>query len=318
MANFLKSLFGGKAESPETEKEKNNKKNFELFKFDGMRAQRMGQMDYAIKCYEKALAIDREFETISYLSQVHLQLGHLEESMQLLKEMAELDPKLIETFLSLSAVCFMLEDYPTMKEYAAHAIAIDAENPMGYFYQAKAEHGLKDEFNAIAHLTQAIQKKEDYAEAYLMRAEILTNMQQYSEAIHDTETILSNMPEDENALLLHGKLKNLTGDSESAYKDYTAVIELNPFNEQAQLQLGELFIETQQFDKAIALLDEAIETNPNFAQAYLMRGQAKLQKGDKNGSLEDMKKSLELNPDAETDISGQFNNFKDLYANIPL
>ena len=31
-----------------------------------------------------------------------------------------------------------------------------------------------------------------------------------------------------------------------------------------------------------------------------------------------MKKALELNPDAENDISGQFNNFKDLYANIPL
>ena len=30
MANFLKSFFGGKTEDPQAEKEKNDKKNFEI------------------------------------------------------------------------------------------------------------------------------------------------------------------------------------------------------------------------------------------------------------------------------------------------
>ena len=36
---LFKSLFGGN-NTPETEKEKNDKKNFEILKYDGIRAQR--------------------------------------------------------------------------------------------------------------------------------------------------------------------------------------------------------------------------------------------------------------------------------------
>lgn len=44
---LFKSLFGGN-NTPETEKEKNDKKNFEILKYDGIRAQRMGKLPYAI------------------------------------------------------------------------------------------------------------------------------------------------------------------------------------------------------------------------------------------------------------------------------
>ena len=65
---FFKSFFSGKQDKPETEKQKNEQKNFEIFKYDGMRAQRMGRPDYAIKCFTEALAIQDDFETMSYLS----------------------------------------------------------------------------------------------------------------------------------------------------------------------------------------------------------------------------------------------------------
>lgn len=35
MPNFFKSFFAGKTENPEEEKQKNAKKNFEIFKYDG-------------------------------------------------------------------------------------------------------------------------------------------------------------------------------------------------------------------------------------------------------------------------------------------
>ena len=63
---FFKSFFSGKPANPEEEKQKNNQKNFEIFKYDGMRAQRMGRADYAIKCFTEALALQEDFETIWY------------------------------------------------------------------------------------------------------------------------------------------------------------------------------------------------------------------------------------------------------------
>ena len=70
---FFKSFFSGKPANPEEEKQKNNQKNFEIFKYDGMRAQRMGRTDYAIKCFTEALALQEDFETMGYLVQVYIQ-----------------------------------------------------------------------------------------------------------------------------------------------------------------------------------------------------------------------------------------------------
>ena len=52
---FFKSFFSGKPANPEEEKQKNNQKNFEIFKYDGMRAQRMGRKKFlaGTKIYRK-------------------------------------------------------------------------------------------------------------------------------------------------------------------------------------------------------------------------------------------------------------------------
>ena len=64
---FFKSFFSGKPSNPEEEQQKNKQKNFDIFKYDGMRAQRMGRADYAIKCFQEALALQEDFETMGYL-----------------------------------------------------------------------------------------------------------------------------------------------------------------------------------------------------------------------------------------------------------
>ena len=92
MPNFFKSFFSGKTENPEEEKQKNAKKNFEIFKYDGLRAQRMGRPDYAIKCFNEALAIEEDFETLNYLSQIYMQTGEFVKAHELLERMIALEP----------------------------------------------------------------------------------------------------------------------------------------------------------------------------------------------------------------------------------
>ena len=114
---FFKSFFSGKQDKPETEKQKNEQKNFEIFKYDGMRAQRMGRPDYAIKCFTEALAIQDDFETMSYLSQVYIQTNALSEAHELLERMAKLEPEHTSTFLTLANVCYLQEDYQAMDAF---------------------------------------------------------------------------------------------------------------------------------------------------------------------------------------------------------
>lgn len=308
MPNFFKSFFSGKSETPESEKQKNDQKNFEIFKYDGMRAQRMGRPDYAIKCFTKALAIEEEFETMGYLSQIYIQTGEMDKARELLEKMTVMEPHMVNAFLSLANVCYIQEDYKAMEEAASKAIAIEEGNAVAHFLLGKARNGQEDGIMTIAHLTKAITLKDDFIEARLMRAEALLKMKQYKEMMEDIDAVLAQNPEEETAILLRGKVKEFNQQEEEAEADYRLVTEMNPFNEQAYQYLGQLFISQKKLTEAISLFDEAIELNPNFAEAYRERGRAKLLNGDKDGSVEDMKKSLELNPKDEASLNGEFKN----------
>ncbi|WP_101543718.1 tetratricopeptide repeat protein [Bacteroides cutis] len=305
---FFKSFFSSKPITPEEEKQKNIQKHFEIFKYDGMRAQRMGRTDYAIQCFTEALALQEDFETMGYLAQVYIQTGALDEAHKLLERMTEIEPEHTSTFLTLANVYYMQEDYPAMAETAKKAIAIEEGNAMAHYLLGKADNGQNDDIMCIAHLTKAIVLKDDFIEARLLRAEALIKMHQYKEAMEDIEAILAQDADDESALLLRGKIKEAIGTEKDAETDYRYVTELNPFNEQAFLYLGQLYIVQKKLNEAIELFDEAIELNPNFAQAYHERGRAKLLNGDKDGSVEDMKKGLELNPKEIQEFNGQYGN----------
>ena len=172
---FFKSLFGG-SNTPETEKEKNDKKNFEILKYDGIRARHMGKLPYAIKCFEEAVAINDEMETLTLLANAYIQANRLDDARITFNRMAEKEPEQVNTFLSLASICFMQEDYEGMNDACQKALALDDKNPLTYYLTAKAAVGMKEEINAIAMLTKAIVLKEDYTEAYQLRAEVLWGM----------------------------------------------------------------------------------------------------------------------------------------------
>lgn len=305
---FFKSFFSGKPASPEEEKQKNIRKNFEIFKYDGMRAQRMGRADYAIQCFTEALALQEDFETMGYLAQVYIQTSALDEAHQLLERMIAAEPEHISTLLTLANVCYMQEDYPAMAEAARQAIALEEDNAIAHYLLGKACNGQNDDLMCIAHLTKAIVLNEKFIEARLLRAEVLIKMQQYKEAMEDIDAILAQHIDEENALLLRGQVKEATGAAEEAEENYRFVTARNPYNEQAFLLLSHLYISQKKLDVAIDMLNDAIDINPDFAQGYQERARAKLLKGDKEGSVEDMKKGLELSPKDLREVNGQYGN----------
>lgn len=305
---FFKSFFSGKPDNPMAEQEKTRQKNFDIFKYDGIRAQRMGRQDYAIKCFIEALALHDDFETRGHLARSYAQANQLDEARKQLEHMTQMEPSHIETYLTLANICYMQEDYPAMAQAARQAIALEEGNAMAHYLLAKADNGQGNGLMCIAHLTQAITLDENFGEARLLRAEALVGMRQYKEACEDVEAILAQDPNEENALLLRGQIAEATQANEQAEADYRRVSEINPFNIQAYLSLGRLYIAQKKLTEAIALLDEAVELNPDTPSLYHERGRAKLLNNDKEGSMEDLKKELELNPKEAEALNGEYKN----------
>ena len=308
---IFSSLFGGN-KTPEENKEK----NFDILKYDGIRAMRIGKLAYALKCFEEATAIKEDLETMQHQANTYVRMNRMDDARQLMVRMTELAPDHPVVFQSLASLCYMQEDYPAMNEACQKALALNDQDPSTYFLSAKAAVGLNNGIQAIAMLTKAIILNEEFVEAYQMRAEILWAMRQAKDANEDIEKLLSMNPEDENALLLKAEIMAVSGAEEQALEIIDQVLALNPFCEKAYLLKGSYFLVKQEFDKAIAVYDEAIEMNASFAQAYHERGRVKLAMGDKKGSMEDMKRAIELAPENGANISGEYNNYEQ-QKNIP-
>ena len=306
MGNFFTSLFSSSKPAEATEdKAKNEQKNFDILKYDGVRAQKMGKLAYAIKCFTEALNIQEDFETMSYLVSAYTMANDLGKAEDVLNRMVEMEPDHIATRLTRVNLLFMLDK----------DAELEPSNHVAYFMMAKAKKATNDVFGAIADLTRSIALKEDFADAYLSRAEILLGLGQAKEALPDVEKAIGIVPEEESSYLLRGRIHMALGDIEAANSDFQQALDLNPFNEDACILSGQLLIEQKKYDEAIAFFDEAIETNPSFAKAYSERGRAKNLKGDKTGAFEDLKKSLELNPEGEEaqKMNGQHSNFDNMY-----
>ena len=306
---IFSSLFGG---NKKTEEEK----NFDILKYDGIRALRIGKLTYALKCFEEATAIQEDLETMQHQANTYIRVNRMDDARQLMNRMTEIASDQPLVFQSLASLCYMQEDYKGMDEACRKALALNDQDPATYFLSAKAAVGLSNGIQAIAMLTKAIMLNEEFVEAYQMRAEILWTMRQAKDANEDIEKLLSMNPEDENALLLKGEILAVSGKEEKALELIDQVLALNPFSEKAYILKGSYFLAKQAFDKALGVYDEALEINPNFAQAYHERGRVKLAKGDKQGSMEDMKRAIELSPENGANINGEYNNYEQ-QKNIP-
>ena len=302
---IFSSLFGGNNKA-----EDRKEKDFDILKYDGIRAMRIGKLTYAIKCFEEATAIREDLETMQHQANAYIRVNRMDDARRLMERATDLASEQPTVFLSLASLCYMQEDYQAMDEACRKALSLDGEDANIYFLSAKAAIGLNNGIQAIAMLTKAIVLNDAFTEAYQLRAEVLWNMRQAKDASEDIEKLLSMNPEDENALLLKAEILATTGDEEQAVKLMEEVISLNPFCEKAYLLKGSYLLAKKEYEQAIAVYDEALEINPNFATAYHERGRIKLAKGDKQGSMEDMKRAIELAPEQGTAINGEYNNFE--------
>ena len=303
---LLSSLFGGK-QSAEELKEKQDQKNFEILKYDGMRARNIRRIDYAIKCFEEALAIKEDTETCAMLASTYLQAGKIEEAKAILEKVTEKEPENTNALISLAGVCFLLEDYTQMQKICEKAIACDGNNAMAYYLAGKANKSLGNGIQSIVMLSKALAQKEDFLEAYQLRAEVLAEMNQADESKKDIEKILTMDENNEEALLLKGEILIKKESWEEATQVFSTILSLNPFCEKAYILKAEIMIKQGNNKAAIAIYDEAIELSGDNAKLFEERGRAKLLDGDKEGSMADAKKAMELNPEKENEISEKFN-----------
>ena len=307
---FFSSLFF--SEKPEEDQQqKADHKKFDILKYDGIRAQRFGKTEYALKCFTEALKYEEDFETMKYLLNVCYTLNRHDLALETLNAMTKTGIELANVLLMRANFHFMLGKSSEAVADCVLAIEQEPENHAAYFQLAKMQRALGEPDQAIANIVRLVGIKDDFAEGYALRADLYLSTGKGNDALADVEKVIELTPDDETAYLLRGRIREFLGDADAAFLDYQTASELNPFNEEAYLLAGQLMTSHEKYGEAIALFDEAIEHNENFARAYAARAFAKRKTGDMESALEDENMAQELNPDEKANSSE--NNFDNLY-----
>lgn len=298
MLTFFKSLFkGGSNRTSDKERQ-----TFELFKYDGMRAQRIGRRDYAIKCFNKALEIEQDFETMSYLSQLYLEMGEPAEAKHWLEIMQTQEPGLASPLLALAHIEFLQGNIESMAMLAQRAVELDSRNDQAYFLWGKALGHDKNYAEAVKKLSKAIALKPDFEEAHLLRARFLLDSGISEEALDHINEVLKRSPEDESALLLYAHHAKLNGREAEAEATYQALVELNPFNVQAYHEWGQLLATQHRYQEAMDRLSDALELLPQSVELYELRGKLRQIMGDHDGAEQDKQEAERITEEISPDV----------------
>lgn len=235
--NFFKKLFGSQNTSEEVKEEK----NFDVLKYDGVRALRMQQFDYAAKCFVLDLELNADdLECRDYLSQAYISLGDMQNAYTQLMAISAAQPNNVAVLLRMADVLYMTEDYAAMAEVCEKALQLDSENIMTYYIYAKAYKGMNDLDAAVAMLSKAIDRREDFDVARLLRGNVLLENNKTAEAALDADYLYQRIEENEDVLLLKARVEKALGNLKEAEKVYTKAIDFNPFLIEAYKERSEV------------------------------------------------------------------------------
>lgn len=272
--NFFKALFGGKDENPEEKRQAEEAKNFEILKYDGVKALKIRQWQQAIRCLSHALSIREDLECRDYLSQALIQDNQLTAAYEELQKLHEAEPDNQEILQRMANVAFVMEDYGAMASSCEKALLISKDNPEIYYLYGRACMGQEDLTNAIAMFTKAISLNEDYGDAYLMRAGVMLQRGDVEAAEQDCQWLLERASSVEDVLILKAKVETAKDNHSEALSYYDKVIEGNPFS----------------------------------IEGFTLRAELKKQMGDQQGAEEDLARLREINPDGnDEDLEQKMN-----------
>lgn len=259
---FFKTLFTGREDSPEEKAEQQQRNDFDMFKYDGIQALRIGQVDFGIECLRRAIDIHDDLEARQHLANALLRKDDLDGAIEQLQHLVGMQPDEPSLAVSLAELYFQEERYEDATDICHDTIDKFSDMAQPHFILAKVKRAQGDMLGAVAEATIAISMDADFDSAYLLRAGLLADMGQSREAEADVAHLLSINPDSEDALAVKAICCAADSEVDEAEKCYRHIIQLNPFNADAYIRLGQLLMQQGRTDEATSLAEEALQYAP--------------------------------------------------------
>jgi len=149
---------------------------------------------------------------------------------------------------------------------------------------------------AIHFLTQALQIKPDYVEAFLNRGLALKEIHHLEDALANYDKAIAIKLDYAQAYSNRGNVLKELHRFEEALISYDKAIEIKPNLAEAHFNRGNTLQELHRLEEAIISYDKSIEINPNIAEAHFNRGNTLKEVGLRSEAKNSYDKALHIEP----------------------
>lgn len=295
----LLSFIFGNVESKADNTEKKDNREFEILKFDGVKALKTGMVDYAIKCLTSALEIKQDYDTMEYLATIYLRTYNTDEAKELLGKMVEMQPDNFVAYTLMANVYSQEEDLAQTREYGLKALELNPNQPNLYVLLSRNELRGGNSELAQEYVSKSLEQDNTSFVAKQLMAEVLTVNGQYDKAEELINQLIADEVEPDECIILLGDLFLAKKDADEARAQYERALEYNPFNEKAKCKLALLYSSMGETQKGIDYLTEEVESNGESVALFSALSQLYGALGDEAKKNEFAVKADELQDEIE-------------------
>jgi len=263
------------------------------------------QFDKALKDVNKAISLDaKKADYYITLSDIYLLMGQPQNSREALIKAIGINPKDKGALLKLAKLYLIVKDYPNCYATVTQLLEIDNANASAYYTRAIGLLEQGDTIRAVDDLRQAVDKNQEFYEAYIQLGELYSIKRDPLAALY-LQNALNIRPQSKEALYMLGLFYQENGQFEKAIATYHNLAKADTAFREVPYNIGYIhLVYLKDFHLAITYFTESLKKDPGYYQAYYNRGYAYELSGDYKKALEDYQRSLKIKVNYDKAIEG--------------
>lgn len=272
-----------------------------------------GNLDEAIKEYEKALSLDPgDVGTYVDLGNAYSDKGDYDQVIRILTKVIEMSPDYSVAYNNRGNAYSdkgMLD--AAIKDYDK-AIKLEPRYDDAFVNRGNAYHREGDDGRALQDYDEALRLNPRNSNAYYNRGVAYDEGGNYDEALKAYSQAIALDPNNMDAHYHRGQVQGAKGDYDKAITDLTFFLTFQPDNVDGLSYRAMLYFMKGNRKDALTDLDRAVELAPGEAELHEKRGMIYSIAGEHVKAFEDFNRALKLDPKEV----GAYNNRGSLYAKL--
>ncbi|MCD6036432.1 MAG: hypothetical protein K0S67_316 [Nitrososphaeraceae archaeon] len=267
----------------------------------GSALSKLGKDQEALEWYDKALAIDPNYVAALNNKGTSLDdLGNYQEAIEWFDKALAIDPNYVSTLISKGWTLYTLGKYQEALEYFDKALAIDpnngnALNGRSSTQQFTSLNGVTPPNNTQPKTIPETKISDDVTDLNIKSVGFF-NQGKYQEAMEWSDKALAIDPNHVNALNNKGNALYGLGNYQEAMEWYDKALAIDPNNVIALNGKGNVLDGLGNYQEAIEWFDKALAIDPNHVSALYNKGSTLSDLGNYQEAIEWYDKALAIDP----------------------